>query len=947
MKTLYIHVILAFTLLFHIPAGKAQNSSAGPITEAKINNELMKDSIGLSKKDKIELPYRSVYSNYMVGSASVIQGKDLNRKIDLNATSALKGQAAGLYISETPGAHRESAYNISIRGLNTQDIGNAAPLIIIDGVERSISYLQAEDIESVTVLKDAVAKSFYNGKAANGVIMITTKRGVKNKNTRRISVESGLSMPNSLPEFMNSEEYATSYNLARRNSGLSDLYSATEINGYKNPNKRYPSNDYYDLLLNDSKNYTKVSADFTGGNESLQYFIGAGYVHNGGLEAVGNSNSMNQFSIRSNLDYSISSAVKAFLDVYGFVDQNNTNYLQANELFSKMSTQRPNEYTVILQESNFADSIAYGSGRYGTNSQQQNLYAEMLLGGLRENTQRIGQMNFGFHFDLNSILKGLTAKAGFTFDSYNYTSIGKNDDFYSYLPVWDNNNNLVERTLITVGKKNSDMSNLDSDGYRKYSLQGQINYHNRFDNHRIEAGLVFYGDQTEIMYATIKNKSQSNTLLMNYSWKDKWIAEVNLGLLGSSKLTDSSYGFFPAAGVGWVLSKEDFMSGTSWVDYLKLKASYGISGSDDALNYFAYQTRWNYIANSKYYTYFGAEATASARTATISTYANPSIDWEKSAELNVGIETVLFNDFSLHLDYFHINRTNIPFLTEDIYTQVWGIYNQQINYLEIENNGLDLTLGYSKNAGDWRFRGNLNANYSFSKYVKSTSWADLLGNRQLNGKAVDAYVGLVSQGIIKNTGDMPAVPQSFGETGIGDLKYENLNGDGKIDQNDVKEIGNSFPRLQFGLNLFVDYKNFGLSISGYGAAIYDIYLNNTYYRPMPESAYSVHARNAYNPETGQGSYPRLTTTNSANNYQLSDFWLKNGSFFKIKDVELSYTLPRDLSQKILLSSLRFFVKGNNLLTISGIDDLDPECINAGITSYPFMRTFTAGFNLTF
>ncbi len=938
MKTLYNLLLI---LLMSTNLISAQDNKLALVAD----NEQEKP---VDVNTKIKLPFADIDKLHLTGAALVITDEDLKGKTDVNFMSTLKGKAAGLYISEIPGAHREGSFNISIRGLNTQNFEDATPLIIVDGMERPLSYLQVEDIESITILKDAVTKSFFKGKAANGVIMVKTKRGKQMQNMRQISIESGVSMPSMMPEMLGSAEYAGYYNLARRNSGLTDLYSASDIAAYGSNSIKFPSNNYYDLLLKDTKNSTKVSATFSGGSDGLQYFLSANYLHNGGLEAVGNANSMDQFSVRSNLDFKINESVKAFLDVYGFLDNNITNYLQPSDLFTRLFTQRPNEYAVILENHANPDSVSYGSGRYGNSATYQNTYAEMLLGGLRKNTQRVGQTNMGFKFDLSSLLKGLQAKTVLSFDTYNYVSVGKNDNFYSYMPAWSNDS-LAGKTLVTVGNKNSNMSTLDSDGYRKYSLLGQVDYENRFDDHGIRASLAIFGDQTENMFVNYINKTRSNTLLLNYSYKDKWVADVNLGLLGSSKLSENNrYGFFPAAGLAWIISNEDFMMKQENLNYMKLKASYGISGSDDALNYFAYRTRWNYISSSDYYTYFGTDAKTVANTTTINSFANPSIDWERSAEFNLGLEAVFFKNFTLNMDYYHMLRTNVPIYANSINSGISGILNQQINFVSINNNGVDASLAYLKSVGDWKFNLSLNANYSLSKYVHSDSWADVPQSRNFDGRPVDAYIGLISTGIIKDATTLSTVPiQSFGEVAIGDLGYKELTGDGKVDQNDVDEIGNSFPRIQYGVNIRIDYKDFGLALSGYGAAMYDIYLNNKYYRPMPEMAYTVHVRNSFNPETGVGTYPRLTTTNSSNNYRLSDFWLTDGSFFKIKDVEVSYNIPASIVRKAKLNSLRLFVKGNNLLTLTGVEGVDPEYINAGITSYPFMRSFTAGLNLTF
>jgi len=900
-----------------------------------------------TKLPKVALANRLVPAQEVVGAVSVITSEALRDGVDLNLMSALKGKAAGLYISEMPGAHRESGYNISIRGLNSTSFSNTTPLLIVDGIERPFEYLQHEDVASVSVLKDAIAKGFYKGKEANGVILVNTKRGAEGGNTKRISVQTGVSMPDRMPEYLSSQEYAQFYNQARRNSGLSNLYSANEIAAYASPNAQYPSNNYYDDLLNKSRNFTKVAASFSGGDEKLRYFLSAGFVRNGGLEAVGNANAMSQVNIRSNLDYQISPMVNAFLDVYGFLDMNNTNYLQANDLFKRMSTQRPNEYTYLLKDHADPDSVVYGSGRYGTSATFQNLYAEMSLGGQRENSQRIGQTSVGLNVNLSRYISGLTARAMLSFDTYNFLSIGKNDNFYSYTPVWQNGA-LTGQNLVTVGNKNADLSRLGTDGYRKYALLGQVNYETSWGQNHLNAGLVFNGEQNTIMFNNYKSSFQSNIVQLKYAFKNTWLAEFNGGFLGSSKLSKGDqYGFFPAAGLGWVLSEEDFMSSVKGIDRLKLRASYGITGNDDALNYFAYQTRWNYLANSDYYTYFGVDASTVARIATVETNANPSLRWEKSKEMNIGVDADLFGNWNLSVDYYNLTRTDVPIFSDAVNSQVWGLENKQINYVEIANNGLDAALSYHGRSSDFSYQAGFNMNYSLSEYKVSSSWAGLPENRNYNGKPVDAYLGQASSGIIRNQADLNGLNQMLGQVGVGDLRYQDLNGDGQIDQQDVRKIGNSFPRLQYGINFSLAYKGIGLSVLGYGTGGYDVYLNNSYYRPMPEASYSTFVRNSFNPETGLGTYPKLSTTNSANNYVLSDFWLSNGRFLRIKEAELKYSFPEKISRKVKLDRFTLFVRGNNLLTISKLKDVDPEYINAGITSYPFMRTFTAGFNLLF
>ncbi|MBN2818054.1 MAG: hypothetical protein JXP36_03760, partial [Bacteroidales bacterium] len=677
----------------------------------------------------------------------------------------------------------------------------------------------------------------------------------------------------------------------------------------------------------------------------VQYSIHANYLHDGGLEDVGDPNSSNRFSIRSNLDFDLNRYVSFFVDVNAYLEQNNTNYLYGNDVFERMNIQRPNEYAQILQNSNYQDSVIFGAGRFSNNSEYQNLYAEMLLGGIRENVNRVGQVNLGTKFNLSNVVNGLSGKFSVHFDSENFIALGKNDDFYSYLPTFENGE-MVSLHTMTRGRKNSGLSRLATRETKRFTAMGQLDYHKEFVASELNMNLAIFRDKSQTIYSFSPRSTQSNTLLANYMVNDKYVFDLNLAYVGSSRLPkDNNYGFFPAAGAGWVLSEEDFLADNEKINYLKLKASYGLSGTDESLNFFGYATRWNYTENSNS-TNFGVEASNSIRTADRNTVANEQIDWEKSAELNLGLEAIFFDKLSLNVDYYNINRTNIPIYEHWLTNQISGLYNRQINFVSIKNNGIDGTLAYENTFGDWRVFASVNANYSKAMYDESQS-VDLPTARNMDGKPVDAFMGYESKGIIKNDSELNGLNQRFGEVRVGDLAYSDKTGDGKVDEKDQVELGNLFPRLQFGANLKVAYKRVDLAISGYGAAMYDLYLNNSYYRPLPERAYSQIVKETYNPETGKGKYPALTVNNAENNYQPSDFWLENGNYFKIKELELGVSLPETWIKPIGLETLRFYVRGNNLMTLSGVKDVDPEYINAGFTTYPYMRTFTIGMNLNF
>jgi TonB-linked SusC/RagA family outer membrane protein len=934
------------TLVFELDKYQTKYILASDVVDNNI--ELNYLGHGFGENSNLLLPFRETTKNNSTGAVSVIPSDALNGIVDINLYSTLKGKAAGLFVSEEPAEHGMSDYRVNIRGFGA----NNTPLVIVDGAERSLEYLQNTDIESISVLKDAVSKSFYKGKAANGVLLVTTKRGQRHKNIRTFSVETGVSTPTFIAQPLNSFEYASYYNLAQRNTGLSNLYSAQEIDAYRNPNAQYPSNNYYDELIRNNSFMTKISTNFNGGGEKILYNVNANYIYNGGIENVGESNSYYQYTFRSNLDFKVNNIVDAFVDVYGYLSKINRNSTAGNTIFSRMSIQRPNEYAFLLDDVNniSADSdFVYGSGRLGVNSgNYQNLYAEMLEGGTREDIRRLVQTNFGLKFDLNSVLNGLTGTAAISFDSFTYLATGKNNNISSYIPIWENNT-LVDLAIATVGSENANNSRLASDGFSQYTATAKLNYNKEFNNNKLNLGYVFFTDKREYINNTNNNlipESMSHTLLANYSLNNKWIVDFNLGYVGSPKFDkDNQYDFFPAVGLGWVLSEENFLNSSKNINYLKLKASYGVTPTDNNLDYFGYKTRYNYYGSGS--TNFGLTAGDGVRSNELSSYLNTSLDWEKSKELNIGFEAVILNNFTANFDYYKMDRSDVPIYQNLISNQVSGLYNNQINFVSINTNGVDGTLSYNKKAVNWEFNASLNANYALAKYEQSSSLDNLPENRNFDGKPVDAFFGLTSNGIITTSGELSNANQAFGDLKIGDLAYQDINNDGTVNQNDVSEIGNSLPRLHYGTTISAKYKNVGLIVSGYGASMFDIYLNNSYFRPASDRAYFAPVRNAYNPETGIGSDPALTVGNTSNNYRLSDHWLADGSYFKIKEVELSYSLSSNVVKRMNLDNLKLYVRANNLATFSGVKDVDPEYINAGFSSYPFMRTFALGMNLKF
>ena len=933
------------TLVFDVPGFEPQYLGVSVIKQNPV--VVMEKSIPYGGvKDEVELPFRKTIAREIVGATSTIDEDAISSSNQMNVLNILSGKAPGLNVSQVPTEPGRSATVLNIRGLSRSATDNA-PLIIIDGIERPLEDLTPEEIESITVLKDATSKILYGPKAVNGVLLVKTKRGIKYKRDRQFNIEFGAQTPVRMPEYLNSADYATMYNQARINDGLSPYYTQTDIDGYRmgtNP-VLYPDVDFHKLCLNDHMSYRKAIAQFRGGNESAQYYVNATYAGYGGYEAVGKNNTSNKFNLRVNLDYKVNDWLKAFVDIAGQMEFYTTNYMSADKLFSRLSSHRPNAYPIKFSDPGNPGTEIYGAMENANlSSSRENIYAEMALGGSKENTVRKGQTNIGFDLSLDRYVKGLSAKAYVTFDVYNYLVVGKNENFSSYRPIF-NENSLIGKELLTVEKKVSDKSRIADQMYRNYGYFGQLSYDRTFQaKHQLKSDLVIFQSRRENLGSSQDDVNRTFALRTNYVYNKKWSAELDMAVMGSSRFTKGNrYGYFPTVGVAWIASEEKFLKDKEWLDFLKIKASTGLLGTDNYFDFFLFESRWNTSQS----THFGPKLEEDVNTSTLVHVGNPDLTWEKSFEINIGAEASFLNCLTADFNYFNNYRYDILTPTTS-FSSINGGELMYRNYGSVRNQGVELALEYSGNIGKLHYSIGGNTIWSKAVYEKTDDMEGLSSNRKKEGKPVDTRFGLIAEGLFKSGDEIAAHPvQDFGPVQIGDVKYANINNDHHINENDMLPIGNEYPRFQFGLNINLAYKGFELSLSGSGMAQYDIYLNNSYYWMREDQKYSTFVKNYFNPSTGEGKFPRLTTQQNQNNYRSSSLWMRSGNFFKLRDAMLSYSLPQNITNKMTLKQVKLFVRGSNLFTISSIKDLDPEYIDAGVTGYPFFRSFTGGINVVF
>lgn len=898
------------TLVFDVPGFEPQYLGVSVIKQNPV--VVMEKSIPYGGvKDEVELPFRKTIAREIVGATSTIDEDAISSSNQMNVLNILSGKAPGLNVSQVPTEPGRSATVLNIRGLSRSATDNA-PLIIIDGIERPLEDLTPEEIESITVLKDATSKILYGPKAVNGVLLVKTKRGIKYKRDRQFNIEFGAQTPVRMPEYLNSADYATMYNQARINDGLSPYYTQTDIDGYRmgtNP-VLYPDVDFHKLCLNDHMSYRKAIAQFRGGNESAQYYVNATYAGYGGYEAVGKNNTSNKFNLRVNLDYKVNDWLKAFVDIAGQMEFYTTNYMSADKLFSRLSSHRPNAYPIKFSDPGNPGTEIYGAMENANlSSSRENIYAEMALGGSKENTVRKGQTNIGFDLSLDRYVKGLSAKAYVTFDVYNYLVVGKNENFSSYRPIF-NENSLIGKELLTVEKKVSDKSRIADQMYRNYGYFGQLSYDRTFQaKHQLKSDLVIFQSRRENLGSSQDDVNRTFALRTNYVYNKKWIAELDMAVMGSSRFTKGNrYGYFPTVGVAWIASEEKFLKDKEWLDFLKIKASTGLLGTDNYFDFFLFESRWNTSQS----THFGPKLEEDVNTSTLVHVGNPDLTWEKSFEINIGAEASFLNCLTADFNYFNNYRYDILTPTTS-FSSINGGELMYRNYGSVRNQGVELALEYSGNIGKLHYSIGGNTIWSKAVYEKTDDMEGLSSNRKKEGKPVDTRFGLIAEGLFKSGDEIAAHPvQDFGPVQIGDVKYANINNDHHINENDMLPIGNEYPRFQFGLNINLAYKGFELSLSGSGMAQYDIYLNNSYYWMREDQKYSTFVKNYFNPSTGEGKFPRLTTQQNQNNYRSSSLWMRSGNFFKLRDAMLSYSLPQNITNKMTLKQVKLFVRGSNL-----------------------------------
>ncbi len=944
-----------------------------PVNGKTLLNVILKENTKLLD-EVVVVGYGAQKKESVVGAISQVSSKELLASPAANISQAIAGKIPGVITTQTSGAPGQDDTKINIRGRATF-AGDGSPLILVDGVEREFSQIAPDDIETISVLKDASATAVYGVRGANGVMLITTKRGRDQKPEVSLTANMQIQSPTRSDTYLDSYQSVTLLEEALKNDGLPSQFSANDIEMYRKSAAGqlsgldamlYPNVNWYNEVLKSSAPAQRYNASVRGGTKRMRYYASAELYDQKSLirelsqDTYGNSSSPSyrRYAFRANMDL--------------FLTQDLTFSVNFGTRFEERRGSNTNEsstYSQTFYELNhtpgwlFPVSYQVQNGEstktlYGGSSQyQSNIVAALAKGGYYRATNTINETNFILDYKMDWLTKGLSAKgmASFDYDSY-YKKMFK-ADFATY-ELNDRNN---YESIDAYNQFNSDgelgYSKDNSTTYKLY-MEAQINYARQFGKHDVTA-MVLYNQNDYRYNSELAKRYQGLVGRVTYGYDDRYLAEFNAGYNGSENfLKGKRFGFFPAVSVGWRISKEEFMASTQeWLNNLKVRASYGEVGNDiytvnGTSQRFLYQEKWSQISNDYY---FGS----SGKTGIYETqYPNLGVTWERAHKYNLGLEFGLWNGLlNGNIDVFYEKRNDI--LTAYLTRPQWvGVALAAGNLGETKNSGYELELKHNKRINkDLSYNVGLTYSHARNEIISMDEPEQKTAYRKREGNPISQYFGLIADGFVTqadlNNPDLPV--STFGTVKVGDLKYKDMNGDGFIDDRDETRIGYSdIPENTYALSLGLNYKGWGFSVMFQGVDHVSRYYDaEAMYAFVNGGKVKEHHLGRWNPEQSEAynlqhaTYPLLHYDNYGDhNQRTNSFFLKNGSFVRLKNIELSYTLPQNWSKFAGMSDCRLYVNANNLITWDHLDGLtDPE--SNGSNRYPIMKTVNFGVNIKF
>jgi TonB-linked SusC/RagA family outer membrane protein len=921
--------------------------------------KMVADSKELS--DVVVVGYGQQKKVSVVAAISTMKATGLLQTPASNIGIALAGRLPGLSVLQRSGVPGGEQMEFYIRGRST--INGQQPLILVDGVQRDFTALDPREVETISILKDASATAVYGVRGANGVIMVTTRRGHVGKPIIDVTMEQSWQSPTRLPEMTNAYDYAILRNQVETQNGRQPIYDDVALEHYRTGDFKelFPTRNYVKEFMRDAFPMRRANVNISGGSEKMRYFTTVGYLFQEGIFKTEKfseydyspQSKANRVNFRSNFDIDVTSSLKMFLNVSGYMQKKNDPVVVP---FNGAYLNDVNGYSIVIGSliqtpSNYHNDVTPDGEVLSTPLKGGNInnvpYGMLNRSGFRNTMTNQVTASLGLEQKLDFLTKGMSARV---IASYDATSINQQVRQRSY-QLFEAKEDPVNAGQViyqpTGTNTNSTLSDAQAQSqWNLVNIDASLNYARSFGPHSV-TGMVLFNRYQRTINIELPYNYIGIVGRATYDYRNKYLAEMNFGYNGSEQFAPGhKMGFFPSVSVGWVASNEDFVKDAlPFLSFAKLRASYGQVGNDNMNGArFAFLTLWNGSYESQ--------------------IGNNELEWEKANKYNVGLETRLFRDFTFDADVFYERRNNILIsATGLVPTGVFGtggVFTSgiipKINAGEIENRGFELTLGYQKNIRrdfrvDVRLNGAFNRNkvLNVSEVLLPENYAYRLRS---TGYRLGQPFGYETAGFFNTQKD---IDDWYDQSGIGsapkvgDLKYKDKNGDGVITEQDQVPIGHpEVPEWTFGGAFSVQYKSVDFSMMWQGVA-------NRSYLLVGQRIFETHNFNEWHKEAWTQerynaglpiTYPRLEPGSGASK-QPSDFWYTDGSYIRLKNLEVGYTLPVSVSRKVGGKSIRLYANGLNLLTFDRypVKYQDPEQNNELL--YPVFKAYNVGVNVTF
>jgi len=918
-------------------------------------------SAGNELDEVVVVGYGTQKKASVVGSIASVSVNDI-RMPTAKISNNLAGQLAGVISVQRSGEPGASS-TFWIRGISTFG-SSTTPLVLVDGIERDLDLVDIEDIKDFSILKDAAATAIYGVRGANGVILITTREGIVGKPQINIRFEAGMVQPTKVPDMLDAVQFAELWNAAAG----SEVYTPEVIQKYRDGSDPdlYPNVDWVDYLYKDLSFNERVNVNVTGGGSTAKYYISGGFYNEDGLFARDNMKEYNtsvfyrKFNFRSNVEVQLHKYTKLNVNLATTFERKNEPGTAASNsggtsIWNYAIKSAPNVFPAV-----YSNGLLPGPGA----NNGENPYVLLTQTGYREKFYNTAQSLFSLTQDLGDwVTKGLTVTVKGSFDAKNYNHLARTKIPPQYMASGrDEFGDLILQQTV-VGTDNLTYAESHS-GYRSVYLEASVNWARSFGKHDLSALFLYQQSQRNDVgidksepELALPYRHQGIAGRITYSYDNRYFIEGNFGYNGSENFSPGKrFGFFPSVAAGYVISNEKFFEPVRGViDLLKIKASYGIVGNDkigtgDNVRRFIY----NGTVNSGSSYYFGTTPHSSS-SIQMGDWPNPNVGWEEAHKLNVGIDLSLFSKLKISADYFKEKREGIFLQRQSIPVYVGLSTQPWVNIGKMRNSGVDASLEYHQTIGQdlhLTVRGNFTYARNMIVDQDQPDYKYLYMNR--TGQARYQTFGLVAAGLFRDQADIDAWPkQSFGDVEPGDIKYLDLNGDGVVDSYDTKPIGyTDIPEIVYGFGFSLQWKAFDFSafFQGVGHVSFSTLTDQTLgfnaRNSREANLFSDVYDNYWTPERLDAKYPRLYIGTNNNNNQTSTFWMANGRYMRLKNLEIGYTLPKRISQKMAMQNMRVYLSGVNLFTFSPFKLWDPD-LQTGATNYPNNRIINIGLTIGF